>query len=289
MRKKVTKMRLIDADALMEDFTVCETISCNTCPFNNEGVGCALWEFVRHAPTIDAVPQEEHVNALNDLAVAWKNKTRCYLDSPCPYQNEDIEVKEPSTDLIRRADAIEAVRKEYEDAVNVPDNGDAIAYDVERLLSALPSADMKSWNGLYIKVYADDDPQDKAEKLYQICDSNEALSEVAKCIQGYLDEPSAEATCATCADRAVCIMSAPDGNWKACKDYRPSAEAGWIPCSERLPDVDVEVLATVDWSDVRIAWLKKGGTWETDEYILGNDEILAWMPLPKPYKGGGSE
>ena len=37
--------------------------------------------------------------------------------------------------------------------------------------------------------------------------------------------PSAEATCATCADRAVCIMSAPDGQWKACKDYHPSAES----------------------------------------------------------------
>lgn len=35
---------------------------------------------------------------------------------------------------------------------------------------------------------------------------------------------SADATCATCADRAMCIMS-DDGNWKACKDYRPSAEA----------------------------------------------------------------
>ena len=64
---------------------------------------------------------------------------------------------------------------------------------------------------------------------------------------------------------------------------RKLAEREWIPCSERLPDVDVEVLATVDWADVRIAWLKKGGTWETDEYILENDEILAWMPLPDPY------
>ena len=66
-----------------------------------------------------------------------------------------------------------------------------------------------------------------------------------------------------------------------------SAVQRWIPCSERLPDVDVEVLATVDWSDVLIAWLKKDGTWETDEYILANDEILAWMPLPKPYREDG--
>ena len=67
------------------------------------------------------------------------------------------------------------------------------------------------------------------------------------------------------------------------------AEQRWIPCSERLPDVDVEVIATTDWSEVLIAWLKKGGAWETEEYILANDEILAWMPLPKPYKGGDSE
>lgn len=44
----------------------------------------------------------------------------------------------------------------------------------------------------YIKVYVDDNPQDKAEKLYQICDGNEALSEVAKCIQRYFDEPSVD-------------------------------------------------------------------------------------------------
>ena len=71
----------------------------------------------------------------------------------------------------------------------------------------------------------------------------------------------------------------------------PSAEAvqGWIPCSERLPDVDVEVITTTDWSEILIAWLRKGGAWETDEYILANDEILAWMPLPKPYKGGDDE
>jgi hypothetical protein len=71
----------------------------------------------------------------------------------------------------------------------------------------------------------------------------------------------------------------------------PSAEAvqGWIPCSERLPDVDVEVLTTTDWSEILIAWYRKDGAWETDEYILANDEILAWMPLPKPYKGGEDE
>lgn len=45
------------------------------------------------------------------------------------------------SDNISREEAIEAVRKEYEDAINISDNGDAIAYDVGRILSALPSAD----------------------------------------------------------------------------------------------------------------------------------------------------
>ena len=36
-------------------------------------------------------------------------------------------------------------------------------------------------------------------------------------------------TCKTCADRTLCIMSAPDGQWKACKDYRPQAEPPTIP------------------------------------------------------------
>ena len=48
------------------------------------------------------------------------------------------------SDLISRAEAIEAVRKEYEDAINIGDNGEAIAYDVGRILSALPSADAVS-------------------------------------------------------------------------------------------------------------------------------------------------
>lgn len=92
-------------------------------------------------------------------------------------------------DVIKRQNAIDAIMREPTDA-HYP------SWYADRI-KALPSAEaekpnMKSWDGLYIKVYADDDPQDKAEKLYQICDSNEALSEVAKCIQWYLDKPSAD-------------------------------------------------------------------------------------------------
>lgn len=60
----------------------------------------------------------------------------------------------------------------------------------------------------------------------------------------------------------------------------------WIPCSERLPDEFGEYLVT-----------KKAIGWNCEEYNLNDiayfdnegfhkaDKVLAWMPLPEPYKG----
>ena len=65
----------------------------------------------------------------------------------------------------------------------------------------------------------------------------------------------------------------------------PSAEAGWIPCSERLPEVGEICLLTVR----EYGWNCKDYT----RVIIGEysdnyaDHILAWMPLPKPYREDG--
>ncbi len=60
------------------------------------------------------------------------------------------------------------------------------------------------------------------------------------------------------------------------------ARKEWIPVSERLPEEDTDVLITngigiyVGWIDVdRNKWL-------TDHNTM--DSIVAWMPLPQPYK-----
>lgn len=71
-----------------------------------------------------------------------------------------------------------------------------------------------------------------------------------------------------------------------------SDEAEWIPCSEKLPLITTgEVLATTIWGEITIA-----DRFSTDKWFIheGNSnavtsDILAWQPLPTPYKGGDTE
>lgn len=83
----------------------------------------------------------------------------------------------------------------------------------------------------------------------------------------------------------------------------PSAQR-WIPCSERLPEEDTEVLISYrykegegDTSNTYISittygQMYFGGNkvgdykhWRAPfEYFESNYEVIAWMPLPDPYK-----
>lgn len=77
-------------------------------------------------------------------------------------------------------------------------------------------------------------------------------------------------------------------------DALPSADAEWIPCSERLPeDTAMPVLIsgrhkTVGIYAVDIARYN-GGMWQYDGFTFPDCEVLAWMPLPKPYREDGEE
>ena len=74
----------------------------------------------------------------------------------------------------------------------------------------------------------------------------------------------------------------------------------WIPCTERLPEEKInhntrdfeEVLCTTIWGDVRS--YKYGKPFGHDKAhfwhgcgIIDDEEVIAWMPLPEPYRGGG--
>lgn len=66
-------------------------------------------------------------------------------------------------------------------------------------------------------------------------------------------------------------------------------ENGWIPVSERLPEKNKDVIATVKYSGfmgmygrwLKTAFIDDYGEWN-GECIGG--EVIAWMPLPEPYK-----
>lgn len=60
----------------------------------------------------------------------------------------------------------------------------------------------------------------------------------------------------------------------------------WIPCSERLPERLERVLVTR--ANGRVEETFK---WNNEEYPWngGYDDVLAWMPLPAPWKGADDE
>lgn len=79
----------------------------------------------------------------------------------------------------------------------------------------------------------------------------------------------------------------------------PSAEPQWIPCSERLPEEPFGCLVTVwDTDPVTmdefenilpyfVGW--DGEQWNDGYGLQCPFEVIAWMPLPEPYKGDKNE
>ena len=73
---------------------------------------------------------------------------------------------------------------------------------------------------------------------------------------------------------------------------QPERKKGkWIPCSEKMPIGQVEVIVSChdDHGDTPFDYTSCGFATTDGEYWIVDNEInnhvVAWMPLPKPYKG----
>ena len=70
---------------------------------------------------------------------------------------------------------------------------------------------------------------------------------------------------------------------------------GWIPCSERLPNGQTEVIVSCidDSGDTKYSYTSSGWITTDKEYWIVDNEInpfvIAWMQLPEPYEPQGSE
>ena len=79
--------------------------------------------------------------------------------------------------------------------------------------------------------------------------------------------------------RAMC------GECDAWNQYKNYPQPGWIPCSTELPKEDGRYLVSVrilhEYNKVMISRFDNGEFWDSD--------VVAWMPLPKPYREGGQD
>lgn len=90
----------------------------------------------------------------------------------------------------------------------------------------------------------------------------------------------------------------PIGTIKSAPSVIPQAKEGkWIPCSERLPKKDGSYLVCMSWDYLSMDVLMWADGWNCTRRINGevnresemDEEIIAWMPLPKPWKGVDNE
>lgn len=55
----------------------------------------------------------------------------------------------------------------------------------------------------------------------------------------------------------------------------------WIPCKEKMPNMTEKFFLVSGYVGVGVGW------WNGSEFLsstlLPHDEVIAWMPLPKPY------
>lgn len=62
---------------------------------------------------------------------------------------------------------------------------------------------------------------------------------------------------------------------------------GWIPCSERLPKKNINVLVCDEYGYIDICILTNGLSWMDENGDLWlHSSYIAWQPLPAPFKKG---
>lgn len=61
---------------------------------------------------------------------------------------------------------------------------------------------------------------------------------------------------------------------------------GWIPCSEKMPELKQEVLITANDNAVYQGVMANGGFMVFEDGWIDTKHVLAWQPLPAPYQKG---
>ena len=60
-------------------------------------------------------------------------------------------------------------------------------------------------------------------------------------------------------------------------------KSNWIPVDEGLPEPRKDVLVQTSAGDMLVGFAMEGGLWV---HLEPTRDVVAWMPLPEPYKKG---
>ena len=61
-------------------------------------------------------------------------------------------------------------------------------------------------------------------------------------------------------------------------------QTSWVPCSEKLPEEYIHVLCQFCMGGMSECYYAHGYFHVVGGLRITTDEVLAWMPLPQPYK-----
>ena len=90
--------------------------------------------------------------------------------------------------------------------------------------------------------------------------------------------------CDNCLHKEVCgCEGAFEEALTYCKDFM-----GWIPVKEKLPDPE-DVIVTVREGMAYVTTLDCYSLVEYEGFEGYGKDVVAWMPLPQPYKGESEE
>jgi hypothetical protein len=67
-------------------------------------------------------------------------------------------------------------------------------------------------------------------------------------------------------------------NWLCLMAYKKIRESEWIPVSEKVPEEEGRYIVSLDYGDVTIDFF------DGEVFICNLGNVVAWHPLPKPYK-----
>ena len=70
---------------------------------------------------------------------------------------------------------------------------------------------------------------------------------------------------------------------------RKHVNDGWIPVEERLPEGKTKVICQFDNGDIELLWQDWESDWGSLTYwidfdFLAEKKVIAWRPLPEPYR-----